>query len=385
MDYIRKQIEQRIDFLASLGDKGGLVTHHQSRFEYILIYILGYLWNKNINTLVEDDREYVFQNIVKPTIGGIVSICRKLDVNKEIFKNGKFNNAINKYPNLRNELLGHGYSFEDSKDIFIDAIQALFESVLTAELPILNSDIDMIYVMSFEDEYYKGINYKSDGNTYVPWSCHKNVCSFKTNSLYASLGINDYFRLSPFIELLGYGKEIYIFNCIEEKLLGKVKYNKLLETGNYNKEWQEFAELNVIEDGIKIKTSNGTILNIYENNYKKYIDIGIKKKIDKFLTENKSAVCATIWGHGGVGKTATIQSVCDDLANNARKTFDYIVFLSAKDRRYNFYTGSIEHIDKSTTSFEEVVKNINKVLFNSDSLDTQKIIDYQGNNHQAPS
>ena len=46
-------------------------------------------------------------------------------------------------------------------------------------------------------------------------------------------------RLSPFIELLGYGKEIYIFNCIEEKLLGKVKYNRLLETGVLNKEWKE--------------------------------------------------------------------------------------------------------------------------------------------------
>ena len=89
-----------------------------------------------------------------------------------------------------------------------------------------------------------------------------------TNSIYGSIGLNEYFRLSPFIELFGYGKEIYIFNCIEEKLLGKVKYNRLLETGVLNKEWKELAELNIIEDGIKVKTSNGTILNIYKNNYK---------------------------------------------------------------------------------------------------------------------
>lgn len=378
MDYIRKQIEQRIDFLSSIGDKAGLISHHQSRFEYVLIYLLGYLWNKNIEFLDAEDKEYVFQGVVKPTIGSIVSLCRKLDISKEILKNGKLNKAIEKYPSLRNELLGHGYSFEDSIDTSITSIQSLYESVLAANLPALNSNIDIIHVMSIEGDYYKGINYKSDGSTYVPWSCHKNICSFITDSIYGSIGLNEYFRLSPFIELLGYGKEIYIFNSIEEKLLGKVKYNRLLETGICNKEWQELVELNIIEDGVKVKTSNGTILNIYENNYKKYIDIGIKRKITDFLTKNKASVCATIWGHGGVGKTATIQSVCDDLANDERKTFDYIVFLSAKDRRYNFYTGNIEQINDSISSFDELIKSINKVLFNSESLDTQKIIDYQG-------
>lgn len=378
MDYIRKQIEQRIDFLSSIGDKTGLISHHQSRFEYILIYILGYLWNKNQRRIDEEDKEYIFQGIIKPTIGGIVSLCRKLDVDKEFFKDGKLNKAIEKYPSLRNELLGHGYSFEDSIESSITAIQSLYESVLSANVPALNSDIDIIHVMSLEGDYYKGINYKSDGNTYLPWNCHKNICTFMTNSIYGSIGLNEYFRLSPFIELFGYGKEIYIFNCIEEKLLGKVKYNRLLETGVLNKEWKELAELNIIEDGIKVKTSNGTILNIYKNNYKKYIDIGIKKKVIDFLIKNKASVCATIWGHGGVGKTATIQSVCDDLANSERKNFDYIIFLSAKDRRYNFYTGSIEQINDSISTFEELIRSTNKVLFNTESVDPQKIIDYQG-------
>lgn len=378
MDYIRKQIEQRIDFLSSIGDKAALVCHHQSRFEYILIYLLGYLWNKNIDILNEEERTYVLQGIVKPTIGEIVSLCRKLDVNKEIFKNSKLNKAIEGYPNLRNRLLGHGYSFEDSIDTSVSSIQTLYESVLAADINELNSEIDIIHVMSLEGDYYKGINYKSDGSTYLPWSCHKNIYSFTIDSIYGSVSVNEYFRLSPFVELAGYGKEIYIFNSIEEKLLGKVKYNRLLETGIFTKEWQELVELNIVDDGIKIKTSNGTILNIYENNYNKYIDIGIKRKITDFLTKNKASVCATIWGHGGVGKTATIQSVCDDLANDERKTFDYIVFLSAKDRRYNFYTGSIEQINDSISSFDELVKSINKVLFNSESLEIQKIIDYQG-------
>jgi len=378
MDYIRKQIEQRIDFLSSIEDKAGLISHHQSRFEYVLVYLLGYLWNKNIQSLDAADKEFVFQGIIKPTIGGIVSLCRKLDINKEILKNSKLNKAIEKYPSLRNEILGHGYSFEDSVDSTIASLDILYNSVLSANLPALSADIDLIYVLSIDDVYYKGINYKSDGSTYVPWSCHKDIYTFKVNSIYGSIGLNEYFRLSPFIEISAYGKEVYIFNSIDEKLLGKIRYNRLLETGILNKEWKEISELNIVEDGVKVKTSNGTILNVYKNNYNKYIDIGIKQKITDFLIKNKASVCATIWGHGGVGKTATIQSVCDDLANNERKIFDYIVFLSAKDRRYNFYTGNIEQINDSISSFDELIKSVNKVLFNSESFETQSIIDFQG-------
>lgn len=378
MDYIRKQIEQRIDFLSSIGNKKGLIIHQQSRLEYILIYLLGYLWNKNINSLDIATKEYVSQNIITPSIGDIVSLCRKLDINKEISKDGQLNKAIEKYPKLRNDLLGHGYSFEDSFDDIIQILQDLYNKVLNSNIPVFNLDVDLVQVISIEGEYYKGINYKSDGNSYIPWSCPRNIYPFTIDNIYGSMGPNEYFRLSPFIEISGYGNEIYIFNRIEEKLIGKVKYNRLLESGIHHKEWLEFADLNIINDGIKIKTVNGTIINIYENNYKKYIDIGIKKKIIDFLTKNKASVCATIWGHGGVGKTATIQSACDDLANDDRKKFDYIIFLSAKDRRYNFYTGDIEQVKDSISSFEELIRNINKVLYNIDSIESQSIVDFQG-------
>jgi len=376
MDYIRKKIEQRIDLLSSIGDKSSLVTHYQSRFEYILIYLLAYLWNKNIKKLDASEKEFVFQEIIKPTIGSIVNICRKLDVDKEILKNSKLSQAIEKYPALRNELLGHGYSFEDSTDNTIAKLEELYNSVLAAKLPELNSNIDLVKVLSFDEPYYKGINYKWNGEI-VSWCYHKDINTFNINDIYASVDMS-YFRLSPFIEISLYGDEFYTYNCISEKLLGKIKYNRLLETGTYTKDWKELVELNVIEDGVKIKTSNGTILNVYENNYRKYIDIGIKNKILEFLTKNKASVCATIWGHGGVGKTATIQSVCDDLANAERKKFDYIVFLSAKDRRYNYYTGSIEEIKESISSFDELIKSINRVLFNTDSYDSSNIINYDG-------
>jgi len=378
MDYIRKQIDQRIDFLQATNDKSILKQHFQARLEYILVYLLAYLWNKNLLELDYEDKERVFQSIIKPTIGSIVAICRTLDVSKEIFKKSKLSKAIEKYPFIRNELLGHGFVYEDAPEKLLSPLQELYDCVQASNLPILKENVDFVYVHSFESGVYKGISYKSDGDKYIPWSCPSNITEFRINNLYGTIDINNYFRLSPFIEINSYGRELLFFNSIDEKLLGKVKYNHLLETGVSYKEWDELCELDLTNDGIKIKSYNGTIRNNYENNYKKYIDIGIKSKIRKFLEKNKSSVSATVWGHGGVGKTATIQSLCEDLANDERKVFDYIIFLSAKDRRYDYYTGKIEEIIDKLSTFSELIKSANKVLFNNETDDKNLIINIEG-------
>ncbi|MCS6955325.1 MAG: hypothetical protein NZM44_03100, partial [Candidatus Calescibacterium sp.] len=262
--------------LQTNGDKNALKEHFQARFEYVLVYLLAFLWNKNIEKLDYEDKEYVFQSIIKPTIGSLVSICRKLDIDKEIFKKSKLSQALDKYPAVRNELLGHGFVYEDAPEKILSVLQDLYDSVLAADLPILKDNVDLVHVTKFENMTYKGILYKSDGASYTPWSCPKTIGTFESGSLYATTGLNTYFRLSPFIEITSYGQEIYFFNSIDEKLLGKVKYNRLLHTGTYYKEWEEFCELDITNDGLKVKSHNGTIRNVYENNYRKYIDIGIK-------------------------------------------------------------------------------------------------------------
>jgi len=378
MDYIRKQIDQRVDFLQTMGDKNVLKQHFQSRFEYVLVYLLAYLWNKNLDKLDYEDKEFVFQSIIKPTIGSLVAICRKLDTDREIFKKSKLSQALDKYPSVRNELLGHGFVYEDVPEKLLSTLQELYNCILISDLPILKDNVDFVYVTTLDNSTFKGILYKTDGAGYAPWSCPKTIGTFEIGSLYASIGLNTYFRLSPFIEITSYGKELYFFNSIDEKLLGKIKYNRLLDTGIFFKEWEELCELDVTNDGIKVKSHNGTIRNIYENNYRKYIDIGIKGKLKTFLIKNNASVCATVWGHGGVGKTATIQSLCEDLSNDERKVFDYIVFLSAKDRRYDYYTGKIEEINDRIAIFSELIKGVNKVLFNTESDDPKQIIEING-------
>ena len=160
---------------------------------------------------------------------------------------------------------------------------------------------------------------------------------------------------------------------------GISKRIKVLEKTTDFEEYKNQLEDDLGELNINTKKStNGTISNIYEKNYKKYIDIGIKKKVKEFLLENKSSVCATLWGHGGVGKTATIQSLCEDLSNDTKKYFDYIIFLSAEDIRYDYYTGQIEKVTGGISTYEDLIRSINKILFNQNTIDTQHIYEFEG-------
>ncbi len=377
MDYIKSKLERKIRFIEANNDEANLKIYYQVRIEYSLIFILGYLWNKNLDKVELDTKENIYQNIGRPSIGTIVSICRSLDVDKEIFKNRKVSEAIDKYPVLRNEKIGHGYVFEEGTKIFLQAMKDLYEAINSLNSPLFNQNIDLIKVTKKEGNTFKGISFKSNGSDFDLWFCPQEVSEFELNSLYICINQNQYFRISPFIEIDN-EDEIFIFASIEEKLLGKVKYNKLLQDGKKYKEWEELCELDIENDGLRRKSQNGTILNIYENNYKKYFDTGVKKKIDHFLLRNRASVCATVWGHGGVGKTATVQSLCEDLSNSDRKSFDYIIFLSAKDRYYNYYKGEIQEINERVDTLENIIKSINLILFNQTTNNRENIINYQG-------
>lgn len=354
-----------------------LLVHYQSRLEYQLILLLGYLWNKNRETLDEIDKGQLYQMAQRPTIGDVADMCKRLDTQNIFRKNKKFSHALMKYPGLRNSYLGHGYTYADGQEAIIEQLDELSNAITESDVEIFTQDVDFVYVSSIDGSCYKGICYKSDGDT-ISWSCPGEVGKFLVGHLYASFGINSYSCLSPFVEIDNFGNGIYVYCNVEEKLLGKIKYNRLLETGVKHIEWEEIARLCITNDGTKIKTGNGTIINVFDRNYKKYIGVGIKSKLRDFLTKNMASVCATVWGHGGVGKTATVQSVCDDLANEVYKHFDYIIFMSAKDRRYNMYTGNIEQISGSITTYEELVSGINSLMFGIQNDDINHIVDYDG-------
>jgi GTPase SAR1 family protein len=376
MEYIRKKLERKISYLEDSGANETLKIYYQVRVEYLMIFCLGYLWNKNISNLQDDDKEYILSRIQKPSIGDVLDICRKLDVSGDFFTR-KVAEKISKYPRIRNEKIGHGYVFEDGTEDYLSALKDIYSTFVNSQISIINSEFDLVLVSKLENEFYRGVTYKPDGFNYRPWSCSSKVQSFQIDNLYLYDNEDRYFRLSPFIEIRG-EDEFYIFCSIQEPLLGKVKYNRILQTGLYNKEWPDFVEAEIVSAGNKRKSSNGTILNVFKNNYNKYIDIGIKKRITDFLTKTAHSVSATIWGHGGVGKTATIQHVCEELSQAYDKKFDYIIFLTAKDRFYNYHTGKIQEISESVSTVEEILININSVLFDRADSEIALLKEFQG-------
>lgn len=310
MDYILSKINQKISFLKGTNQEEFLKVHYQAKFEYFLFLSLSYLWSKNWDKLDSSAKEYCIENILKPSIGSIVSVARKLDLEKQIFGNKKEKDlyqTVDKYPAIRNEKIGHGYSFEDDTEKLLSLFEKMIESVEDTDLNILKVNNDLILVLDERQDVFTGINFKPDGFTYVPWNCPKHIGHFDKNSVYALTPDNEYIKISPFIELDTEG-EAFVFSSIQEKLTGRVKYNRLLRTGSLLRDKAEFSSLLISNEKHKRKTASGTIINNFEKNYKRFIDTGIKEGVKRFLLKNKSSVFATIWGHGGVGKTATIQS-----------------------------------------------------------------------------
>jgi len=377
MDYILRQIDKKIKFYDGIYDRINTINYLRLKLEYGLIFALAYLWNKNISVIDEEAREYLVNKIFSPTIGDVVDICRKLDINKEFFLSKQINEGINEYPSIRNEKIGHGYTFEDGVDNLYNQFKELANKVFDPTKSFFaNKHFDLIKVFCLNNNQCSGINYKSAGDDYFPWFASPEVAKFDHDNVYALTDEGIYFKLSPFIHVAD--DEFYLFRDIYEKLTGNVRYNRILKTGSYFKEWHHLC-FDVYNDGKRKKSSNGTIINTYENNYKKYIDIGTKKKIISFLKENKSSVCATIWGHGGVGKTATVQSICEDLLVSKQKVFDYIVFASAKDRVYRYYTGEIITKSDRIESFEAFINCINMVIRADDSNNANSVIELEAN------
>lgn len=376
MDFITRKLDQKIKFYESRKEASNERIYLQVKFEYFLILILSYLWNKNYSSLKEEVREGLYCKISKPSIGEIVEINQKLDLDKKIF-NKKITTVINKYPRFRNEKIGHGYSFEDDNQNFINDLKEMIK-ILQENAELLKRKINFINIDKEVEGIVYGTLYDADGNC-CNWMEPKNKCDLK-QSLYISFEDEkktNYNEISPFVNISS-DEEIYLFRSIEEVLVGRIKYNRIFTTGTEIKECDFFEKLHVEYDEFKKASANGTIINIFENNYSVhgYIENKvIEKKLESFI-DNKSFVCATLWGHGGVGKTAAIQNYCEKLGISKNRKFDYILFVSAKDRYFDCHKGQIESIDCNTT-YSEIIKKLNRLVSNIESTDEQNIIEIQ--------
>lgn len=363
VDFILDRINSEIEI--SRSDSYDYVTYLRCRIEYILFFLTGYLWNKNKEDLLPEKKQKVVSSLRRPTIGTIVSIIRELDINNEIIpQHGKaIHKILDSYTNVRNVEIGHGYAPSDE----IVPKLGPFYFDLVKQIPLLSHKYSIIIVEEKENDKYFGLRLDWDKNgRKEAWSCSADSIPPQENfpRIYFFDG-KEYNMLSPFVMLLNRGNDIYLFNDLMDFLSGNTKFCPLFGSQQMTYAFPELAKLYIEDDTRKISAVNKTIINDFDTNYKKYHEIGITSIILKFLQKNRASSAATIWGHGGVGKTACIQNICDTLLCSQEKSFTYIVFVTAKDRIYNPNKGIIEDTHSTfVRKYPEVISLIVQTIFN---------------------
>lgn len=369
MDFILHKINERIGF-----DDDNQAMLHQVRIEYLLNAVVAYLYGCNFNKISIEKKSSIVTSMSKPTIGSLIHYCEELDVDNELKKYNNMITFFSEYRDFRNTHLGHSFVFENGKSDIVEKLNDLYERLLKTECPIICDDVDIIQVKRKQNNIFVGLRYTSSGKI-SRWQCPVNSFDFVEEAFYFYMGVNNYYKITPFIHMEDYGDRLFLFKGIDSSKawsVGKVKYNNMLKKEDFERLWPDFVNVQIAKDCDKILYPNGTTMNVYKKNYIKYIDIGIKKEIKKFLEKDRSSVCAILWGSGGIGKTATVQSICEDYANIEFKFFDFIFFLSAKNRRYDYYKGNIEKIDDAISTLEHIIEKINKIVFG----DAKKKVDH---------
>ena len=86
----------------------------------------------------------------------------------------------------------------------------------------------------------RGSDFPQAESSYYHWLCAKEIYNFQQDNIYAVRGVDDYFRLSPFITIT-HNREFYIFKNIADRLVGRMTYNRIFVDGTTTREWAELS------------------------------------------------------------------------------------------------------------------------------------------------
>lgn len=373
MDYFIKKLDQKINLEKELENYAEVKSLLQVKMEYSLLFLLAYYKRKNFSNIELEDQEYINHILFRPSVGDIVSAIGRLTKNEEKATR-RILHSMDKYTNFRNNMIGHGFVFEDGIKNFIKAIEEILESIYS--LSTMREDFDYVYVLNQKDSFYTGILYSSLGEQ-NSWKFPSDSGNFEKECTYIIDSDNEYIELSPYI-FIDNNEGLFLYSKITDILLGRVEYNQVFSTNRRTRDWAQLLSVTTVNDENRTIFHNKTIANNFDKNYTQYFEVGLKESIKDFLEKDKSMVACTLWGHGGVGKTAVIQSLIEEYELSKEKVFDYIVFVSAKDRMYNYKNGHIEEIVERIDSFSDILIIINQVLGFSNSTDQESIISVEG-------
>lgn len=363
MDFIIRKLDKLIN--VSEKNTVEMQTLLKERVEYIFYLVLGCLWNENIGTIGIDDRCKIVESLNKLTIGQAAGAIRTLDRGYQLIsKKGLL--LFDKYPTLRNQTMGHGYVHNDNEPQLEKELNGLYNDLI--KLDFLKQEYDMICVLNSQADKYIGLRFSVDsGGLPTKWACPVDVLGrdIPDNSVFLYDRSKRYYRVSPFVFIYNKGDEVFVFQSLLDKLSGSVKVSQLFRGEPKEIQIDEFISLSYESERRRI-SSNKTIMNYFDKNYCNFITVPVEKKIEEFLDKNRSNIQATVWGHGGTGKTACIQNICMKKYNALHADFSYIVFTSAKERNYDTKTGTIVEIQNIRTH-EEILDNIIAVVFDQDA------------------
>lgn len=364
MDYILKRLEASIN-LTKLGQTERY-NYLKARIEYIFYLLLGYTWNKYKNEVKPQELKELINSLDGMTLGSIIRFINRFDSNKEVL-NSETQKLLTEYNKYRIENSGHGnvYNSKKAEEKLNDFFHKLSESV-----ELLKKETDIIVVTDKTGETWEGYCVSLDSQFPELWNCPENAIeNCKPPCVFYRFGESSkYFQLSPFIHInrdFGTNLDFFMFFSSKDMPKGKAKYTDIFGDDKKDFDNAQLDEM-IIVDKYRAISGSGVIMNLFDTNYKQYVDVGVREKVDDFVRKNNSFVTAVLAGNGGVGKTACAQKVCMDLFSDKRCPFKFIVFASAKDRRFDERIGKIEEIKSRVNNYYDIIVTIYRTLKDKD-------------------
>lgn len=169
MDFILKKLNSRVN--VSEEKSVERQTLLRERVEYMLFQALGVLWNKNINEISIEKRIDIVVSLRKMSIGQVVAAIRSLDLKNDVLSPKQIK-VLDKYPKLRNQALGHGYTHDDEEENVERELEELYDELVKFDF--FARSYDIVEVTKCDNDIYEGIRYSAkDVGTLYKWTCPK--------------------------------------------------------------------------------------------------------------------------------------------------------------------------------------------------------------------
>lgn len=385
MDYILSRIEKEIELGEYEEERICQINLYRVWFEYVIVSLFSILYNmfgrenKNLIDQIIDDLNK------GASAGKLLQYCIRMDTGKVLLTD-ELKDKLFEYTRIRNIGWGHSFSCQkEDYDNFSNQLSELFHSLKCLKHPTLENKQRFYKINKIDGKRYFGIRYEHDGQR-EKFEMESSSVSFDIDNVYSldlmydcePIDYSKFQRVSPFIDLKG--EHVYFVDKIKRKNVGQIHYHHLFqkEEKTYTRDWPELVFNKPDPESKIIEMDNGTIINKFERNYSKFVDeiaVHIIQKITEFL-ENKSSDLAVVRGMGGIGKTAIVQKLCNDLSEDANHPFSYIIFLTAKKRSFDYKEGVLRDLLRDekkqsnyVSSFEDVQRELREIFEISEETD----------------